>query len=239
MKVVQRLAAKFLAMMIVVTMKQPLNLKFVIKNIHVEMASANFSVVPRDLNKGRNMTWFAFKGYNNGKAVDVAGSQEKEAVVLGFHGYATEPMAEHNPNDVASFPNPLALVQKPFVNGIIADYNQALKQGSQPGGPNANILNPATAVKAGVTGLAHDIPGVGSIDDALNWIKNNAESFFLRMGEITVGVLLVYIGVKAMTSPAGQQVGTRTFKQTAKAGAQFATGRKYKAYKTVKASRGG
>jgi len=162
------------------------------------------------------MTWFAFHGYNNGKAIDIAGSQEKEAVVLGFHGYGTQILAEQHPNSVAGFPNPLALAQVPFVNSIIADYNQAVKQGSQPGGPNANILNPTTALKAGVTGLAHDIPGVGSIDDLVNAFKNNFEHVILRLGEILVGVILLYVGIKAMATPAGQQAGTRATKSTAK-----------------------
>lgn len=156
------------------------------------------------------MTWFAFKGYNVShgvaQAIDIAGTQEKEAVIFGFHGYATQAIAQANPNSVASFPNPLAVVQIPFVNLIIADYHEAVKQQSQPGGTNATITNPATAVKAGVTGLVHDIPGVGSIDDLINAFKNNFENVLLRVGEIIVGVILLYVGVKAMATPSGQSV---------------------------------
>ena len=32
------------------------------------------------------MTWFAFKGYNDGQAIDLAGVQEKIAVGWRFHG---------------------------------------------------------------------------------------------------------------------------------------------------------
>jgi putative N-acetylmannosamine-6-phosphate epimerase len=91
------------------------------------------------------MTWFAFQGLNSGKAIDLAGTQEKQAVGTGFHGYGTESEAEKQPNSV----NFLTRVE---ADAFISDYHTALKQQSQPGGPNANITNPATAAKAAVTG---------------------------------------------------------------------------------------
>lgn len=95
------------------------------------------------------MTWFAFQGLNSGKAVDLAGTQEKQAVVEGFHGYSTEAQAEANPNAVN-------VITRVFADAWIADYNAAVKEQAQPGGANANILNPATAVKAAVTGALSD-----------------------------------------------------------------------------------
>lgn len=79
------------------------------------------------------MTWFAFQGYNKGNPIDLAGAQEKEAVSFGFHGYGTAAQAKAHPNSVN-------LLQKPFVNAIIADAAAATRTGTQPGGPN-NIFN--------------------------------------------------------------------------------------------------
>jgi hypothetical protein len=73
------------------------------------------------------VTWFAFSGY---PTIDLAGSQEKEAVVLGWHGYATQAQAEASPNSVNIF-------QKPFLDLVEADYAAAVRAGEQPGGKNA------------------------------------------------------------------------------------------------------
>ena len=70
-----------------------------------------------------------------------------------------------------------------------------INQGVATGLPNA--------VNQGVSGLAKDIPGVGSIDDLVNAFKNNFENVILRVGEILVGVILIYIGLKAMTGYEG------------------------------------
>jgi hypothetical protein len=91
------------------------------------------------------MTWFAFKGYNSNQPIDLAGFQEKEAVSLGFHGYATAKDAIAHPNSV-NFANSF------FVNSIIADYHSAVSTGTQPGGPNS----------------IWDIPG----NVADNWLKS-------------------------------------------------------------------
>lgn len=159
------------------------------------------------------MTWFAFKGYNNGKAIDLAGSQEKEAVSLGFHGYGTEQLAETQPNSVSLF-------QKLFVNAFIADYNMAVKQGSQPGGPNANILNPATAVKAGVQGDVNSLLSglhIGGLSDIGDFFHRLTEKeTWTRVAEVGIGVILLYVGLKAVTTPSGQQVAKQTVKKTAK-----------------------
>ena len=154
------------------------------------------------------MTWFAFKGYNGGKAIDLAGSQEKEAVGLGFHGYGTEVAAEAAPNSVSVF-------QKLFVNAFIADYNAAVSQGSQPGGPNANILNPSTALKAGIQGDLSNLPGLGSIGDIGDFFHRLTEkTTWERVGEFAIGGLLLYIGLKAITSGSGQETAKRTAKKT-------------------------
>jgi hypothetical protein len=140
------------------------------------------------------MTWFAFKGLNNGKAIDLAGTQEKQATVTGFHGYGTEKDAEANPNSI-NFLNRIE------ADGFIADYNAAIKQGSQPGGPNANITNPATAAKAAATGLVNSIPGVGS---AITSVEGFVSAFgnrnlWIRVAKVIVGGAILIVGLLHLT----------------------------------------
>lgn len=135
------------------------------------------------------MTWFAFHGYNGGKAVDIAGTQEKEAVTLGFHGYGTEQQAEAAPNSVN-------WLNSWFVNGIVADYSYAVKAGEQPGGPNAGILNPVNDVK----GAAQ---AAGSV--TTGW-THNIEQWIIRGFEMLLGLGLIIVSVAKLASdtPAGR-----------------------------------
>lgn len=149
------------------------------------------------------MTWFAFKGYNNGQAVDIAGSQEKQAVSIGFHGYGTEKQAEANPNSVdGDWWNPLSYAQKTFVNEIVVDYKAATAEGAQPGGPNANIKNPVTAAKAvtkGATTAAADAAKavLGNITGGITGFSGT--NFVLRALKVVVGGVLVIVGFMRMT----------------------------------------
>lgn len=142
------------------------------------------------------MTWFAFKGYNAGKAVDIAGSQEKEAAALGFHGYATEAAAEAAPNSV-NFLNKWA------VNELVLDYKAAVAEQAQPGGKNAS--NPAAAgvagaqaaAKAAAESAAGAIPGVAQIGDFFQRITQ--ANTWLRIGEGLLGIILIAVGLAHMT----------------------------------------
>lgn len=119
-------------------------------------------------------TWFAFKGYGT---VQLAGVQEKQAVATGFHGYATKAQAEAKPNSVN-------LLQKPLVNLLEADYAQALKTESQPGGTNSNLADPNSIL--------------GGIKDAAG-LNANITTWFIRVGEVVLGIVLVAIGVAKLT----------------------------------------
>jgi hypothetical protein len=152
------------------------------------------------------MTWFAFKGYNNGAAIDLAGVQEKEAVSLGFHGYPTQLQAQAHPNSVN-------ILQKLTVNALIADYKYAVASGEQPGGPNANILNPVNDAKGAAQAAAGAIPGVKDIGDFFRRLTEG--STWVRVGEVAAGMLLLYIGLKAAVTPGGVPVASRGVKQTA------------------------
>lgn len=146
------------------------------------------------------MTWFAWKGYNGGKAVDIAGTQEKQAVILGFHGYATQAQAQANPNDVAGLiPDPiLGAAQEEFVNAIIADYGFAKKAGEQPGGPNANILNPVNDAKGDLSYAKNTIPGLAQIGDFFSRLTE--ANTWLRIGEGILGIVLIAIGIARLTN---------------------------------------
>lgn len=136
------------------------------------------------------MTWFAFQGLNSGKAVDLAGTQEKQAVIEGFHGYATEAEAEANPNAVN-------LLTRGFADLWITDYSAAVKEGAQPGGPNADILNPVTAAKAAVTGAANSIPGLAQVGQFFATLTQ--KNLWVSVLKVTVGGALLIIGLAHMT----------------------------------------
>ena len=146
------------------------------------------------------MTWFAFKGYNGGAAIDIAGAQEKEAVAFGFHGYGTEAQAEHNPNSVN-------FLQKFVVNGLITDYNFAKAHGQQPGGPNASLPGMARSDLSSIGQSALNIvPGVKDIGDLAHRLTE--PQTWIRVGEVIAGAVILFVGLKAVTS--GTPVGEAT-----------------------------
>jgi hypothetical protein len=135
------------------------------------------------------MTWFAWQGYNGGKAVDIAGSQEKEAVALGFHGYGTEQLAETNPNSVNA-------LDSWFVNLIIADYGYAVKAGEQPGGPHAT-LTPGN-VAAGTIQAATSLTGLNAIGEFFSRLTN--ASTWIRVAEVLLGTGLIIVSLAALAA---------------------------------------
>ena len=130
------------------------------------------------------VTWFAFKGgYGD---MSLAGVQEKEAVGIGFHGYATQAEANANRNSVAIW-------QAPLLNALEEDYVTALSEQAEPGGANAS--NP---VNAATTGLENAIPGVTDIGDFFHRLTE--KQTWLRVGEVIFGGIILWAGVKALTS---------------------------------------
>lgn len=151
------------------------------------------------------MTWFAFQGLNGGKAVNLAGSQEKQAVAEGFHGYGTEAQAEASPNSVN-------FLTRYFADAWIADYAAARAEQAQPGGKNANILNPATAAKAGAQGVttaAKDAAGATANATGLTAIGGffsglTSVNLWIRVAKVTVGGLILIVGLVKLTGLDGQ-----------------------------------
>lgn len=131
------------------------------------------------------MTWFAFAGYNGGKAIDLAGVQEKIAVSWGFHGYGTEAQAEAQPNSVN-------LVQKVEVDALIADYKAAVSGGEQPGGPNAsNLLKGASQADTNAAkNAAKSVIGAG-----WNLTFGNTTGLLSRILKVVIGGVLLLAGI--------------------------------------------
>lgn len=150
------------------------------------------------------MTWYAFKGLNGGKAIDIAGVQEKDATAWGFHGYGTEAAAEAAPN----------IVSNPFTRAaadlLIFDYHEAVKQGAQPGGPNAS--NPIGAgVQGAVTNAGQAAGAVGSAiaGTGLDTFFGNltTAATWIRVGEAVLGLLLITVGLLKLSESSGLAAG--------------------------------
>jgi hypothetical protein len=150
------------------------------------------------------MTWFAFKGYYNNQAIDLAGVQEKIAAGFGFHGYSTAKEAE-------DYPNSVNFLQGVEVEGLIVDYEAALKGQEQPGGANASNL--ISGGEQADTSIAQSAAS-NSVSGLINFIGQ--KNIWTRGAEFLIGAMLIYIGVKALATPSGQQPAKQTIKSTAK-----------------------
>jgi hypothetical protein len=140
------------------------------------------------------MTWFAFQGLNGGKAIDIAGVQEKDAVAWGFHGYATEAQAEAKPNSVN-------IATRIAADLLIADYHTAVSQGAQPGGPNAS--NPIAAGATGIVNSTGITKQISSVTDAIAsiWDKLKDGKMWRSLGWLLMGVLLIIFGLVLWVGP--------------------------------------
>jgi hypothetical protein len=149
------------------------------------------------------MTWFAFHG--NYAPIDLAGVQEKEATALGFHGYATEAQARANPNDVGPW-------QSAILDALEEDYATAVTEKAQPGGVNAS--NPLAAGAAGAeSAIGNAIPGVTDIGDFFHRLTEG--STWVRVGEVIFGGIILWAGVKALTSQTAAGNAASSVKRTA------------------------
>jgi hypothetical protein len=138
-------------------------------------------------------TWFAFKGYDT---INLAGIQEKYAVAIGFHGYATEAQANQQPNSVS-------FLQKPWLNAVEADYKLALAEHAQPGGPNAG--NPIGATGAAASTAASDAANAAT--SALGLPKfSNTRDFVVRAMKVIIGAALIIVGISSLMKSEGIDV---------------------------------
>lgn len=133
-------------------------------------------------------TWFAFKGYNNGKAVNVSTFDMTELDALGFHGYPSEAEANAKPNSVPGFPNPLAAIAIPVVNAAIDDANNARDVKSAPGNAAKAVADKAKQV----------VPG--GIDAIGKFFGNLTKSdTWTRILKVVIGGVLMVVGLAKLT----------------------------------------
>lgn len=150
------------------------------------------------------MTWYAFKGLNGGKAIDIAGITEKDATLQGFHGYATEAQAEAHPNAVN-------IVTRGLADALIAEASAEQQQKAGPGEQNASNLAAAAGqavandAAAAARAAANDIPGVAQAGDFFGALTQ--KNTWIRVGKIAIGGLLLIIGLAHITG-AGNAVAT-------------------------------
>lgn len=134
----------------------------------------------------RNMTWFDIKYGGQTYVENVTGGNEKSLVALGFHGYATQAQAVANPNSANAG-------QMLFASNILA--------GNPTGGVNTPSP-PGTSTVAGAgaaaAGAVNPLSYLGNIGDFFYRLTQGAT--WLRVGEVAVGILLIYVGVKASTT---------------------------------------
>lgn len=139
------------------------------------------------------MTWYAFHGYNNGKAIDASAFDGAELNALGMHGYATEAQAEKNPNDVNVF-------QAPVVNSAIDDYNNARDisptVANNPTSPTAPVTAAANGAK---TAAKKVVQAAGKVLG--NWTIGgiSGTNLAIRLVKVIAGGVILIVGLAKLT----------------------------------------
>lgn len=138
-------------------------------------------------------TWYAFHGYNNGKAIAASAFDGAELNAMGMHGYPTEALAEAKPNSVSFF-------QVPVVNAAIDDYNNARDISptiaNNPSSPKAPVIAAGNAAKK-AAGQA--VSWTVSLSKILAKLTNlNTRNLVTRAAEVIIGLGLVIVAVEEL-----------------------------------------
>lgn len=145
------------------------------------------------------MTWFNFPGWGD---YNLNGVAEKELVATRAHGYATQQEADQKPNAAPS----------PAQQLLLQSFNAASLSPVGAAGASGVLQTPHST--GGITGAASNI--AGSLGSGLSGITKfiGQGSIYMRATEIIAGIFLLYAGIKALTAPAGANVGRMTAKHT-------------------------
>lgn len=133
--------------------------------------------------------WYAFKGYNAGKAVSlpVGPAGTYEADLYGFHGYATAAEAQANPNSVpgANILNPVSDLERQQVAGWVSNA-----QASASGTAAGPVVSEVPGAGAVVSDTATIASFLGSLSNSGTWI---------RVSKVVIGGVLVIVGLARLT----------------------------------------
>lgn len=164
------------------------------------------------------MTWFAFA--NDGNVYDLNGFAEKELVATFAHGYGTEAEAwakknlPANPAQATMLATFISAASSPSGGGVQGVIQVVTVDASgKVTGKISPTNNPATnAAKGVIKSAAGDW-----LSGLTNWIGQ--PNIWVRGAEIIAGLMVLYIGLKAVTAPPGASVGSigkQTVKHTVK-----------------------
>lgn len=132
------------------------------------------------------MTWFDIQYSGQTYVENQTGGNEKSLVALGFHGYATQAQAIANPNTANAG-------QMLIASNILA--------GNPTGGvntPNPPGVSTVTGAGNAAAAAINPLSYLGNIGDFFYRLTQGAT--WLRVGEVGVGILLIYLGIKASTT---------------------------------------
>lgn len=144
------------------------------------------------------MSWYAFHGYNNGKAINASAFDGAELNALGMHGYPTQAQAEAKPNSVNVF-------QAPVVNAAIDDYNNARDISPTQANNPSDITAPAKAGVNTAKKAAQNLPSW--LTDLEKFIERllPSRAFMIRTAEVVIGIGLILVSLDELAkgSPIG------------------------------------
>lgn len=147
------------------------------------------------------MSWYAFHGYNNNKAIDASAFDGAELNALGMHGYPTQAQAEAKPNSVN-------ILQTTVVNAAIDDYNNARDisptVANNPSSPTAPVT---AAANGGKTAAKKVTQAAGNLLGTFTIAGISGTNLVIRGGKMIIGAILIFIGVAHLSGINGKVPG--------------------------------
>lgn len=153
------------------------------------------------------MTWYDIRFQGQTYIENLTGASEKTLTVLGIHGYATRAEAVKHPQTMNALQAAAGGAQ------ILAGTSGTVTNVPTPGG---------AVVGAGATGAAaaDSLSGINAIGDFFQRLTQSAT--WVRVAEVVVGGLVLYVGLKGLTS--GTPVGNAVKSAKSGAGKAIKTG---------------
>jgi hypothetical protein len=128
--------------------------------------------------------WYAFKGYNNGKAISLGAAEQAEATAFGMHGYTSAAAAEAKPNSVN-------VLDKTQVNAWVVAANDITGNPVKDAQHAAKSVAKAAANATGATGA------ITSVEDFLTGLTQR--NLWLRAAMLIGGGIVLIVGIAKLT----------------------------------------